>query len=71
MDEATRDRIDKLFTKLDLSGCSDWTEKQQQAVSECIIKHHEIFAVEDKELGRTELVKHKIKLDNYVPFIER
>ena len=71
MDKATQDRIDKLFSKLDLSGCSDWTERQQQAVRECIIKHHEIFAVEDKELGWTDLVKHKIKLDNYVPFKER
>ena len=71
MDEATKNRIDKLFSKLDLSGCSDWTERQQQAVRECIIKHHKIFAVEDKELGWTDLVKHKIKLDNYVPFKER
>ena len=30
-----------------------------------------IFAVEDNELGRTDLVKHKIRLDNYVPFKER
>ena len=40
-------------------------------VRELIIKHHEIFAVEDNELGQTDLVKHKIRLDNYVPFKER
>ena len=28
MDEATQNRIDKLFAKLDLSGCSEWTEGQ-------------------------------------------
>ena len=71
MNQATRDRIDKLFTKLDLSGCSEWTEGQQQMVRELIIKHHEIFAVDDNELGQTDLVKHKIRLDNYVPFKER
>ena len=71
LDEVTRNQIDKLFSKLDLSGCSNWTERQQQAIRECIIKHHKIFAVEDKELGWTDLVKHKIKLDNYVPFKER
>ena len=36
------------------------------------IKHyHHIFAVEDLELGRTDLVKHEIKLTNYVPFEEQ
>ena len=71
MNQATQDRIDKLFTKLDLLGCSEWTEGQQQMLRELIIKQHEIFAVEDNELGRTDLVKHKIRLDNYVPFKER
>ena len=33
--------------------------------------YHHIFAVEDLELGRTNLVKHEIKLTNYVPFKER
>ena len=51
MNQATRDRIDKLFTKLDLSGCNEWSEEQQQMVRELIIKHHNIFAVEDNELG--------------------
>ena len=71
MNQTTRDRIDKLFTKLDLSGCNEWLEEQQQMVRELIIKHHNIFAVEDSELGRTDLVKHKIRLNNYIPFKER
>ena len=37
-------------------------------VIEC---YHHIFAIEDLELGRTDLVKHEIKLTNYVPFKER
>ena len=40
-------------------------------VRECIIKHNHIFAVDDLELGKTDLVKHVIKLDNYVPFKEQ
>ena len=40
-------------------------------VRECIIKYNHIFAVDDLELGKTDLVKHVIKLDNYVPFKER
>ena len=60
-----------MFTKLDLSGCEEWTVEQQQMVRDCIIKHHKIFAVDDLELGKTDLVKHVIKLDNYVPFKEQ
>ena len=36
-------------------------------VIEC---YHHIFAVEDLELGRTDLVRHEIKLTNYMPFKE-
>ena len=62
-----QERIDKLFSKLDLSGCDSWSEKQKQMVRECIIKHNRVFAVDDLELGKTDLVKHEIKLNNYVP----
>ena len=40
-------------------------------VRECIIKHNHIFAVDDLKLGKTDLAKHVIKLDNYVPFKEQ
>ena len=46
-------------------------EKQQQKVRDCIIKHHQILVVDDLKLGRTDLVKHVIKFDNYVPFKEQ
>ena len=36
-----------------------------------IERYHHIFAVEDLELGCTNLVKHEIKLTNYVPFKKR
>ena len=70
-DKFDQEWLDKLFAKLDLSGCENWTEEQQQRVWECIIKHNHIFAVDDLELGKTDLVKHVIKLDNYVPFKEQ
>ena len=40
-------------------------------MDDVIERYHHIFAVEDLELGRTDLVKHEIKLTNYVPFKER
>ena len=70
-DTYDQERLGKLFSKLDLSGCDNWTEKQKQMFRKCIIKHNHIFAVDDLELGKTDLVKHVIKLDNYVPFKER
>ena len=70
-DTYDQERLDKLFSKLDLSGCDNWTEEQQRMVQKCIIKHNHILAVDDLELGKTDLVKHVIKLDNYVPFKER
>ena len=34
-------------------------------------KYHNIFALEPLELGRTNIVKHVIKVNNPVPFKER
>ena len=70
-DDLENSRIDKLFTKLDLSGSDDWTDSQKQAVCDCIVKYNHIFAVEDLELGKTDLVKHVTHLDDYTPFKER
>ena len=70
--ELTREqRIDKLFSKLDLTGCDEWTEKQKADAKNLITEYHHLFALEDKELGKTSLIKHKIRLDNPVPFKER
>ena len=63
-------RIDKLFSKLDLSGYDKWSEDQRQVVDDCIRRYHHIFAVEDLELGKTDIVKHVIHLDDYTPFKE-
>ena len=65
------DRIEKLFSKLDLSGSDSWSEEEKNSVRNLIEKFHHIFAVEDLELGKTNIVKHEIHLDNYVPFKER
>ena len=67
----TKEHRDKLFSKLDLTGYDEWTPEQRKATNEVIEKYHHIFAVENLELGRTDLVKHEIKLTNYVLFKER
>ena len=67
----TKERRDKIFSKLDLTGYDDWTQDQRDVMNATIERYHHIFAVEDLELGHTNLVKHEIKLTNYVPFKER
>ena len=62
--ELTKERRDKLFPKLDLAGYDDWTQDQRDAMDDVIEHYRHIFAVEDLELGRTDLVKHEIKLTN-------
>ena len=67
----TQEQRDKLFSKLDLTGYDDWTQDQCDTMDDVIECYHHTFAVEDLELGCTDLVKHEIKLTNYVPFKER
>ena len=67
----TQEQRDKLSSKLDLTGYDDWTQDKHDVMDDVIEPYHHIFAVEDLELGRTDLVKHEIKLTNYVPFKER
>ena len=67
----TQERREKLFSKLNLAGYDEWTPEQRKATDNVIEHYHHIFVVEDLELGCTDLVKHEIKLMNYVPFKER
>ena len=67
----TQERRDKLFSKLDLTGYDDWTQDQRDAMDDVIKRYHHIFAVEDLELGCTDMGKYEIKLTNYVPFKKR
>ena len=66
----TKEQRDKIFSKLDLTGYDDWTQDQRDMMNATIEHYHHIVTVEDLELGCTNLVKHEIKLTNYVPFKE-
>ena len=65
------ERLNELFTKLDLTGITDWSEDLQQQVHELMIEYQHLFALNDLELGKTSMVKHEIKLSNPVPFKDR
>ena len=70
-DEPSSERIEKLFSKIDLSGADDWSEESRSKLRSLFVKYHGIFALEDLELGRTNIVKHKIVLEDPKPFCER
>ena len=69
--EATPERLNKLFSKLDLLGIDEWSEENQQAVHDLMVEYQHLFALNDLELGCTSQVKHSIKLDDTKPFKDR
>ena len=69
--ELTPEKEKFLFSKLDLSGTKDWNPELKEEISKLFHEYAHIFALENLDKGRTSMVKHKIKLDNYTPFKER
>ena len=67
----TPEREDKLFGKLDLSGAQAWTDQERWEIRDLLTEYHDVFALDDLELGKMSLVKHSIKLTNETPFKER
>ena len=65
------ENLNELFTKLDLTGITDWPEDLQQQVHELMIEYQHLFALNDLELGKMSVVKHEIKLSNPRPFKDR
>ena len=61
---------EQLFSKVDLSGTEDWTEDQKDSVNQLFTDFGKLFALDQTDLGHTDLVKHKIKLNDYTPFKE-
>ena len=58
------ERIKKLFSKLNLSGADEWEETDRLELKKIFTNYHHIFALEDIELGKTDMVKHVIRLND-------
>ena len=54
-----------------MTGITDWSEDEQREIKDLIIEYGSIFALKDLDLGKTDKVKHSIKLTDYTPFKER
>ena len=64
-------RLSKIFEKIDLMGIESWTEQQWSSVRKLLEEYQHLFALNLKELGRTSLVQHEIRLNDKTPFKKR
>ena len=55
---------------IDLSGIENWPEHLQVEAKEMLKRNAKSFSKDDLDMGRTNLVKHHIKLTDPVPFKE-
>ena len=55
---------------LDLQGLKEWPKSEQKQARELLLKWEHLFAHSDLDLGKTALIKHKIKLTDQTPFKE-
>ena len=62
---------EKLMTTLDLSGLDQWPEEKVGHAHKLLMEYHDIFSLDDNELGCASQVKHNIKVTDNEPFKER
>ena len=60
-----------MFEKFELTGLKSWTEENKEKALDLLAKYHDIFTLEDGEMGCTEATKHRIKVMDLKPFKER
>ena len=64
---AKEERVGKFLESLNLQGKESWNVQQQQSARTLIREYQHLFALTLKELGKTSLVQHDIKLDDKHP----
>ena len=65
-----KQRQEKLFEKLDLSGLESWPPELADSTWSLLVEYHDIFSLEPSELGCTHSTKHVIKVTNDAQFKE-
>ena len=65
------EELEKLFSKVDLTGIVNWSVQEQKEVRDLITEFGFLFAWNDLDIGKTSLGKHTMKLSNPIPFNER
>ena len=65
-----KQRQEKLFVKLDLSGLESWLPELLDSTWFFLVVYYDIFSLEPSELGCTHSTKHVIKVTDDTPFKE-
>ena len=56
---------------LDLLGLDQWPEEKAGRAHKLLMEYHDIFSLDDNELGCASQVKHNIKVTDDEPFKEQ
>ena len=64
------ERQAKVLKELNLEALNEWPEELVQCMQDLIQEYHNVFLLHKNELGCTNTVKHKIKIDDSEPFKE-
>ena len=65
-----KQRWEKLFEKLDLSGLESWPPELADSAQSLLAEYHDVFLLQPSELGCTHSTKHVIKVADDTPFTE-
>ena len=57
-----------MLKELNLEALDEWPEELAQHAWDLIQEYHDVFSLDKNELGCTNLVKHKIEIDDSEPF---
>ena len=64
------ERREKLFEKLYLSGLDSWMPENKEKALDLLAEFNNVFALEDGEMGCTEVTEHHIEVTDPRPFKE-
>ena len=62
---------EKLLEKFNLDGLSNWTSRNLAVTRELVLACHDIFALENNDLGCTSMIEHEICINDCKSFKER
>ena len=62
------EQVEVLLTKIGFNEVTTgWTDEQCKEARTLLVKYSFLFAMDSMDLGKTDLVKHHIELNNYTP----
>ena len=66
-----KQRQEKLFGELDLSGLESWPSELVDSTQSLLVEYHDVFSLEPSKLGCTHSTEHVIKVTDNTPFKEQ